>query len=143
LKSWLDSLGLSQYADVFAENAIDREVLPDLTDAELKELGILLGHRKKLLKAIAELGGKRAAVTGAARRSRKRARRPRWMALDPKPPRATTFRSRANAASSPCCSATWWGLPNWLAAALERSRTRGAPRPNPAQDAPAAVATLG
>jgi len=67
IDTWLDSLGLSQYVAVFAEHAIDAEVLPDLTDAELKELGIPLGHRKKLLKAIAELGGERAAATEAVR----------------------------------------------------------------------------
>ena len=57
LGTWLESMGLGDYAVVFAENAIDQEVLPDLTDADLKELGIPLGHRKKLLKAIAALGG--------------------------------------------------------------------------------------
>ncbi len=48
-------MGLEGYARVFAEHAIDQEVLPDLTDSDLKELGIPLGHRKKLLKAIAGL----------------------------------------------------------------------------------------
>ena len=54
---WLGSLGFAQYVELFAANAIDAEVLPDLTDDELKELGVPLGHRKKLLKAIAELNG--------------------------------------------------------------------------------------
>ncbi len=52
---WLDQLGLGTYAAVFAENDIDGEVLSELTDQDLKELGISLGHRKKLLKAIAAL----------------------------------------------------------------------------------------
>ncbi len=52
---WLDELGLGQYAAVFAENDIDREVLPDLTEPDLEKLGISLGHRKKLLRAIAAL----------------------------------------------------------------------------------------
>ena len=52
---WLDGLGLSQYASVFTENAIDLEVLPELTEADLEILGVLLGHRKKILKAIADL----------------------------------------------------------------------------------------
>jgi class 3 adenylate cyclase len=52
---WLKQLGLTQYASVFAENDIDEEVLPELTDAELEKLGVTLGHRKKLLKAIAKL----------------------------------------------------------------------------------------
>jgi class 3 adenylate cyclase len=51
-------LGLGQYASIFAENHIDFAVLIGLTDADLKELGISsLGHRKRLLAAIAERGG--------------------------------------------------------------------------------------
>ncbi len=52
---WLDNLGLSQYASVFTENAIDLEVMPELTEADLESLGVLLGHRKKILKAMADL----------------------------------------------------------------------------------------
>lgn len=52
----LESLGLERYASLFAENAIDPDVLRDLTEDDLKELGLPLGHRKKLLKAIATLG---------------------------------------------------------------------------------------
>jgi class 3 adenylate cyclase/predicted ATPase len=52
---WLDSIGLSEYAQCFAENGIDLSVLRDLTDQDLKELGVLLGHRRKLLRAIAQL----------------------------------------------------------------------------------------
>jgi hypothetical protein len=48
---WLKKLGLSEYAPRFAENAIDFSVLPDLTDQDLEKLGILLGHRRKLLRA--------------------------------------------------------------------------------------------
>jgi class 3 adenylate cyclase/predicted ATPase len=52
---WLRSLGLSQYETVFRESEIDTEVLPELTDADLEKLGAPLGHRKRLLKAIAAL----------------------------------------------------------------------------------------
>ncbi|MGI9304307.1 MAG: AAA family ATPase [Gammaproteobacteria bacterium] len=55
---WLDKLGLADYASVFSANDIDADVLPELTDADLKELGVTLGHRKKLLKAIAALDSK-------------------------------------------------------------------------------------
>src|SRR6202040_3373160 len=55
LASWLRSLGLEQYEAVFRENAIDLGVLPDLTDQDLEKLGVLLGHRRKLLRAITEL----------------------------------------------------------------------------------------
>jgi class 3 adenylate cyclase/predicted ATPase len=52
---WLDKLGLGQYAQRFAENDISFAVLPDLTDQHLKEIGVSLGHRLQLLRAIAEL----------------------------------------------------------------------------------------
>jgi hypothetical protein len=44
---WLEQLGLGHYAEAFTENAIDEHILSDLTDADLKELGVTaLGHRK-------------------------------------------------------------------------------------------------
>lgn len=52
---WLASIGLGEYAQRFAENAIDFSVVSDLTEQDLKDLGVLLGHRRKLLRAIAEL----------------------------------------------------------------------------------------
>jgi class 3 adenylate cyclase len=52
---FLHGLGLGQYEQAFRDNAIDSEILPDLTDADLAALGVLLGHRKKVLKAIATL----------------------------------------------------------------------------------------
>jgi class 3 adenylate cyclase/predicted ATPase len=55
LGEWLRGLGLGQYETTFQENGIDAEVLPDLTDGDLEKLGVLMGHRKRLLKAIAGL----------------------------------------------------------------------------------------
>jgi hypothetical protein len=53
---WLRSLGLGKYEAVFRENDIDKTVLPNLTAEDLKELGVTsLGHRRKLLDAIAAL----------------------------------------------------------------------------------------
>ncbi|HMS84157.1 MAG TPA: adenylate/guanylate cyclase domain-containing protein [Nitrospira sp.] len=52
---WLESLGLDHYRDVFQQNAITWDVLSELTDEDLTSLGVLLGHRKKLLRAIAHL----------------------------------------------------------------------------------------
>jgi hypothetical protein len=43
---WLRNLGLDQYETVFRDNAIDLSVLPDLTDQDLKDLGMVLGHRR-------------------------------------------------------------------------------------------------
>jgi hypothetical protein len=53
----LKKLGMSEYAQCFADNNIDFSVLRHLTDRDLKELGLSLGHRRKMLAAIAELGG--------------------------------------------------------------------------------------
>jgi SAM domain (Sterile alpha motif) len=47
----LHGLGLERYEQAFRDNAIDAEILPDLTDVDLAALSVLLGHRKNLLKA--------------------------------------------------------------------------------------------
>jgi class 3 adenylate cyclase/tetratricopeptide (TPR) repeat protein len=56
IANWLKSIGLDEYTQHFAENRIDLSVLCDLTDQDLKNIGIPLGHRKKMLRSIAELG---------------------------------------------------------------------------------------
>jgi SAM domain (Sterile alpha motif) len=58
ITDWLTRLGLPEYAGAFAENGIDVSVLPHLTDQDLKDIGVLLGHRWKILAAVAELPGK-------------------------------------------------------------------------------------
>ena len=60
IAEWLELIGLTEYAQRFSENAVEVSTLRDLTDQDLKELGVLLGHRRKMLRAIAELD-----VTGA------------------------------------------------------------------------------
>ena len=56
IADWLENLGLGRYAQRFAENDINFSILSDLTDQNLKELGVSsLGHRRQLLRAIAEL----------------------------------------------------------------------------------------
>ena len=55
ITQWLDELGLGQYAKRFADNGIDVSVLPELRDEDLDRLGVLLGHRRKMLRAIAGL----------------------------------------------------------------------------------------
>jgi class 3 adenylate cyclase/predicted ATPase len=58
IADWLKKLGLGQYAERFAENDIDFDILGDLTDQDLKEIGVTsLGHRRKLLRAIANPKG--------------------------------------------------------------------------------------
>ena len=51
---WLKELDLEQYGDRFVANGIDASVLRDLNDQDLEQLGVLLGHRRKILRAIAE-----------------------------------------------------------------------------------------
>ena len=56
LAVWLRSLGLEQYEAAFRENGVDEKVLPKLTAEDVKDLGVIaVGHRRKLLEAIAEL----------------------------------------------------------------------------------------
>src|SRR6476620_1000666 len=76
---WLRSLGLGKYEAAFRENEIDETVLPDLTAEDLKELGVTaLGHRRKLLAAIAALNndasGKTPSVDAATASSAPRPR---------------------------------------------------------------------
>jgi tetratricopeptide (TPR) repeat protein len=55
LHQWLETLGLAQYGERFAADDLDLDVLPSLSEQDLEKLGVSMGHRKKLLKAIAEL----------------------------------------------------------------------------------------
>lgn len=63
LGDWLKSLGLGRYVSAFRDNSIDVGVLPDLTDGDLEKIGVTLGDRKRLLKAISTLS----ATDGAAK----------------------------------------------------------------------------
>jgi len=74
IAEWLGKLGMSEYAERFAENRIDFAVLPDLTDQDLKDIGVVLGDRRKILRAIARLDAAREAVV-----------------LEPKPPVTLSF----------------------------------------------------
>ena len=56
---------MSEYAQRFVENRIDLSVLPDLTDQDLEKLGVLLGDRRKMLRAIRELGSVAVAAPSA------------------------------------------------------------------------------
>ncbi|WFU43267.1 adenylate/guanylate cyclase domain-containing protein [Bradyrhizobium sp. CB82] len=75
LQHWLEEIGLAQYAELFVSNDIDWEILPDLTERDLEKLGVSLGHRKKLVKAIQA----RCGSSHAASRS-----------VDPRSPHTTT-----------------------------------------------------
>src|SRR6202047_1010162 len=70
IAAWLHGLGLQQYEQAFRENAIDDVVLPELTADDLKDLGVtLVGHRRKLLAAIAALGAEPPTRDGAQSRA--------------------------------------------------------------------------
>ncbi len=65
---WLSGLRLGQYAELFAENAIDLRALPHLTDDDLTALEVPLGHRRILLAAVADLDKQSATPSEAERR---------------------------------------------------------------------------
>jgi len=67
IADWLQTIGVGQYSKRFAENEIDVSILRHLTDQDLKDIGIPLGHRRKILAAITELGGATPATDPAAR----------------------------------------------------------------------------
>jgi hypothetical protein len=63
IDGWLRGIGCAQYAEMFRANDINIELLGRLTNDDLKDIGVVsLGHRKKLLGAIAELGSAPAAA---------------------------------------------------------------------------------
>jgi len=70
--AWLRGLGLGQYQSTFRENEIESDVLSELTESDLEKLGLPLGPRKRILKAIANLDGaeRPAGATSLARPSR-------------------------------------------------------------------------
>ena len=55
LKNWLDANGLGKYAELFAESEIDLEILPELSESDLNELGLPVGARRRLVIAIENL----------------------------------------------------------------------------------------
>jgi hypothetical protein len=55
IAEWLEKLGVPEYRECFAGNKIDLSVLPHLTDQDLKDIGVPLGHRRKMLAAVAQL----------------------------------------------------------------------------------------
>ena len=66
--AWLEGLGLGQYARAFAENGVDADVLPRLTVEDLREIGVVaVGHRRKLVDAIAALHARDASAASAMR----------------------------------------------------------------------------
>jgi hypothetical protein len=67
IADWLQNIGLGQYAQRFVENDIDFDILSDLTDQDLEKMGVTsLGHRRKLLRAIANLKGGEEITPGVA-----------------------------------------------------------------------------
>ncbi len=70
VKRWLEDLDLERYVETFETNAIEMELLTDLGDADLEKMGVAaLGHRKKLLRAIAELAGAPASTPSSAEKA--------------------------------------------------------------------------
>ena len=90
IAEWLETLGLSEYARCFAENDIDTSVLRHLTDQDLKELGVSLGHRRKILAAIAEMGNSSAAAAPVSSNSARAPAKDAPAAVAPQPSISTT-----------------------------------------------------
>jgi len=67
--SWLQTLGLERYAETFRDHEVDLDVVSELTEGDLEKLGIPLGHRKKLLRAIARLAEPETPVAGESPRA--------------------------------------------------------------------------
>src|SRR6476620_3182132 len=84
---------MSEYAQRFAENDIDLSVLPDLTDQDLRELGLSMGHRRRLLRAISELNNTSASPNVIAKSAP-----PPASASEPPPSGAATVAPVAEAA---------------------------------------------
>ena len=102
--AWLQSLGLERYEPLFRDNEIDWEVLPKLTAEDLKEIGVVaIGHRRKLLDAIAALGGE------LLRQPPSRRQRP-MLRLRPMP----------SVGSSLSCFAIWSARPRWHLALIRK-----------------------
>ena len=93
IAEWLAKIGLERYTPAFIDNDIDVEVLRFLTDADLEKIGVTLGHRRKLLAAIVELGGGAAIPAQPLRESNKQEaagrREPAPTAVAPHPPLAS------------------------------------------------------
>ena len=81
IADWLSQVGMHEYAQCFAENGIDFDIVTDLTDQDLEKIGVTsLGHRRKLLRAIANL---KAAEKVAPRRRLRLRHRPREPRIRP------------------------------------------------------------
>jgi hypothetical protein len=104
---WLDGIGMSEYRQLFSDNRIDFDVLPDIGEDDLKDIGIPLGHRKRLMRAIRDLGPDGPGpARGTGRRHRPRPSRPPGQSTSPSARSAARRRSRASASWSPSSSPT-------------------------------------
>jgi len=129
IEAWLEGLGLERYVPAFRDNEIDWEVLPKLTSEDLREIGVAaIGHRRKLLDAIATLSASEptSAVTAAAsndaeRRqltamfcaiwsARRRSRRGSTPRIYANSSASITARSLRRSAGSPVSSPSIWGM---------------------------------
>jgi hypothetical protein len=111
LRDWLKQHGLAALAAVLAENDIDLDILPDLTDQDIERLGLSLGQRRRLLKAIATLAADSAALAATPQGSL--GSRP----FPTNPPR----RARRSAARSLSCFAISSARPSCQALSIPRN----------------------
>jgi hypothetical protein len=115
--AWLRTMGLGPYEAAFRDNAIDVDVLADLTDSDLEKLGLPLSDRKRLLKALAGFSGSPSAPT-------------KLESSQARPPRPAAPSTSAERLSRSCHSSTTLGR-NWRCARrprLKRSSVLETPR---------------
>jgi hypothetical protein len=113
IADWLKTLGMSEYAERFAENRIDFSVLRDLT---VKDLGVVLRDRRKMLRAIAELGSAPAAPPAPAQPPVTPA------PLAAAPPRSSVpVESAAERRHLTVSSPIWWVRPRFQRSSMPRS----------------------
>ena len=86
IADWLQKLGMSEYTQRFAENGVSVAALRYLTDQDLKDIGVLLGHRRIMLAAISELAGPTAATPFVPQRSSHKPQDPAEHAAPTAPP---------------------------------------------------------
>src|SRR6516225_4018002 len=142
IEAWLQGLGLERYAPAFRDNEIDSEVLPKLTSEDLREIGIAaVGHRRKLMDAIAALGASAptaavtAVVSGASAPADAERRQLTVMFCDlvGSTPRSCGRSSPSITVPSPRPLPSWTGLSRsiWATASWSISATRELTRTMP------------
>ena len=124
---WLKTLGMSEYAERFAENGITVAALRHLTDQDLKDIGVLLGHRRIILASIGELTGVAPAKPEPAVEAKPKAqqtderREPPVPVAASSPPVSTRVESAAERRHLTVMFWIWWVRPLFPRSSMQRN----------------------